>query len=358
MRVDDIPTPALVVDLDVLDQNVRSWQQAVTDGGVQFRPHIKTHKTIELARTQLRAGACGITVAKVSEAEVYVAAGFDDIVIAYPVVGAEKWRRLVALSANARIAVNVESEAAARGLSRASADAGQEVDVFIDLDTGLGRCGVPVEQAQAVRRLADLIRDLPGLQLRGVTTYRGLGHGASTIRDAGREEGQMVSRVAAELGLPEAAAGSTPTGRMVATVDGISEVRAGTYVFNDLMQVQYGAADRSDCAVTIVTTVVSRGRDGRITVDGGSKTFSGDVAVCGDSGTGVLACSVDDATQLYGLNEEHGVGRTSSAARIGDRIAFHPAHVCTTVNLSDELFAVRRGVVEDVWPVAARGRRV
>ena len=356
MTLDDLPTPALVVDLDVVEGNVRRWQERATALGVRFRPHAKTHKTLELARMQVAAGACGLTVAKVSEAEVYVGAGFEDVVVAYPVVARDAARRLAALASRARIGVNVENPVAAEVLSRAAAAAGAELDVHLDLDTGLGRCGVPVDDLEAVEALAEAIGALPGLRLRAVTTYRGAFPAAGDPDAAGREEAELVVAAARRLGLPDVAAGSTPSGGAVAAVPGVTELRAGTYVFNDLMQVRWGAAAPVDCGLTILTTVVSTQREGRVTVDGGSKTFSGDAAMR-DADSPVYARSVDGTVAIDGLTEEHGVGSAERAVRVGDRIAVVPAHVCTTVNLSDELVAVRGGRVEAVWPVAARGRR-
>jgi D-serine deaminase-like pyridoxal phosphate-dependent protein len=357
MTLDDIPTPALVVDLEVVERNVRRWQAQTTAGGARFRPHVKTHKTLELARLQLQAGACGITVAKVSEAEVYVAAGFEDVVVAYPVVAEEAARRLAELAARARIGVNVENQIAARALSDAAVAAGAQLDVHIDLDTGLGRCGVPVNDFPSAQALAEAIRELPGLRLHGVTTYRGAAfRGAGDPDRAGRDEAALAVAAARRLELAEVAAGSTPSGRAVAAVQGVTEVRAGTYVFNDLMQLRWGAAEPADCALTILATVISAQRAGRVTVDAGSKTFSGDAAVR-DDGASAYARSRDGAVTIDGLTEEHGVGSAARAVRVGERIPFVPAHVCTTVNLSDELIAVRGGRVEAVWPVAARGRR-
>jgi D-serine deaminase-like pyridoxal phosphate-dependent protein len=357
VTTDRLSTPCLVVDLDVLERNVTGWQAAVAGHGVRFRPHAKTHKTLEIARMQLAAGACGITVAKVAEAEVYVDAGFDDVVVAYPVVGEDKWRRLAELATRARIGINVESQPAAVGLSRAAADRSVELDVFIDIDSGLGRCGVPADRPQLAQRLAGMVAALPGLRLRGVTSYRGLVFpGAGEADAAGRDEGLLAVAAAAGLGLSEVAVGSTPTGRAAAAVDGVTEVRAGTYVFNDLMQLEFGAAGPDDLALSILATVVSCNREGRVTVDAGSKTFSGD-AVMADAAGRMIARSVDGQVVIDGLTEEHGVGRTARTVEVGERIAFVPAHVCTTVNLSDQLHAVRSGVVEAVWPVAARGRR-
>jgi D-serine deaminase-like pyridoxal phosphate-dependent protein len=358
MRLEQLETPCLVVDLDRLERNIRSWQDAVAAGGPRFRPHIKTHKTIEIARRQLAAGAAGITVAKVSEAELYVANGHDDVVVAYPVASERACHRLARLAAGARVAVNVENEHAAAALSRAAAGRGAEIGVYLDIDTGLGRCGVPAADPAAVDRLAERLRQLPGLTLRGVTTYRGVSYAGATgtVADRAREEAETAVAEARRLGVDEVAVGSTPTGRGAAEVGGVTEVRAGTYVFNDLMQLGQGSAQPDDVALTILTTVVSAQRAGRVTVDGGSKTFSGDVVLDRDGGR-MVARSADGSVTIDGLTEEHGVGRSSRPVEVGERIAFIPAHVCTTVNLSDRLYAARDGRVEAVWRVAARGLR-
>ncbi len=352
-----------MVDLDRLERNLSAWQRAMSTRGVHLRPHVKTHKTLEIGRMQLAAGAVGITVAKVAEAEVFVAGGFEDVVIAYPVVGPEKWTRIAALARRARITVNVESAAAARGLSGAIAAGGVEVGVQLDVDSGLGRSGVPYGEPDELLALARLVAGLPGLRLEGLTTYRSLGFpGAAEMTPdlAGSEEGERLVGLArrledAGIDLPVVAAGSTPTGRAVAGVPGITEVRAGTYVFNDLMQASVGAANRDDLALTVLATVVSA-RPGRVTVDAGSKTFSGDVVLSDDAGR-VIARAADRDVTIVWMNEEHGVGRTGETVTVGERLRLHPAHVCTCVNLSDELFGVRGGTVETVWPVAARGRR-
>jgi D-serine deaminase-like pyridoxal phosphate-dependent protein len=355
MKLEDLPTPCLVVDLDRVEANITRYQAAVSAAGTRFRPHAKTHKTIELARMQLDAGACGLTVAKVGEAEVYVDAGVEDVVVAYPVVGEEKWARLADLAGRAKIGVNVESEAAARGLSRAASKRRAEIHVHLDVDSGLGRCGIPPGEIENLERLAELVRSLPGLRLAGVTTYRGLPPGATGTDAAGQEEGGLAVGVARRLGLTQVSAGSTPTGMATARVDGITEVRAGTYVFNDLMQLEWGVASEDDLALSILATVVSR-RGERITVDAGSKTLSGDARLADDHGP-VLARGVGRDIVIERMNEEHGVGRSSQPLDIGDRVLLTPVHVCTCVNLSEALAAVRGGNVEAIWPVAARGKR-
>jgi D-serine deaminase-like pyridoxal phosphate-dependent protein len=362
--VDDLPTPSLVVDIPRLEANIARWQRGVSSRGPHFRPHVKTHKSPEIGRMQLEAGARGITVAKVAEAEVFAAAGFDDIVVAYPVFGAEKWERLARVATDARITVNVDNAQAVRGLSAAAERSGVSINVQIDLDSGLHRGGIPAESTDALYALAQLVVELPGVEFDGITTFRGPyfdGGDGMSIEEAGRAEGRLIVGVAESLrarGLEvrEVSAGSTITGFGVADVPGVTEVRAGTYVFNDLMQLGFGSATLEDCALTVHTTVVSAGRPGEVTVDGGSKTFSGDRGVSAENPE--IARGVGKDVVLVRMTEEHGMARVGAGEfAVGDRIAFIPPHVCTVVNLSDELFGARDGVVETVWPVRARGKR-
>ena len=366
--VAELPTPCLVVDLDRLDANIARWHSEIQRRGKRFRPHIKTHKSPEIASLQAHAGASGIAVAKVGEAEVFAAAGFDDIVVAYPVHGEEKWQRLAALARAARITVNADSPEALRGLSAAAEDAGVEFLVQLEIDTGFHRCGVPAEDIDAVEQLARVVLGLPGLDFDGLTTHRGVffeGSDAMSIDEAGREEGRLLTAVADQLrergvAVREVTAGGTISGMGVAEVPGITEVRAGTYVFNDLMQLGFGSARLEDIALTIHCTVISTRVAGQVTIDGGSKTFSGDRGVVGGAAkaSSEVARGVDGDVVLERISEEHGMARVEGdRVHIGDRLAFYPTHACTAVNLSDELFGARDGVVEKVWPVLARGKR-
>ena len=359
-----MPTPALLVDLDRLERNLTSWQRTLDASGVLFRPHVKTHKTVELTLRQQRLGAAGIVCAKVSEAEALAGAGVDDVVVAFPVLEEDACERLAALAATGTTAaVNLDSELAARRLSVAAEGAGARLGVQLDVDTGLGRGGRGADELDELTRLGELVHDLPGLELEGVTTYRGIrGRSAAATLDAcGQEEGELLVSLAERLrgrgiAIEKTTAGSTPTGRAAARVPGVTEIRAGTYVFNDLMQVEAGSATEADLALGIMCTVVSVGRT-RATVDGGSKTFGGD-AIVRDGDGSAYARAADREASIAWLNEEHGVvveGAESLA--LGERVLWYPAHVCTCVNLSDELLGVRDGIVEEVWPVVARGRR-
>ncbi len=205
-----------------MEANIRRWQAVFDEAGVAFRPHIKTHKSPAIAACQVAAGAVGLAVAKVSEAEVFAAAGFRDLSVSYPVVGESKWRRLAELARESSISVNVDSEMAARGISDAAVAAGSEVGILLDINIGGIRTGIQPPGADA---LAQLIVSLPGLRLEGITGYRGAtypGAGGRTPAEVGREEGELLVQIADRLraaGLPirTVAAGSTPTAWAVAT---------------------------------------------------------------------------------------------------------------------------------------------
>jgi D-serine deaminase-like pyridoxal phosphate-dependent protein len=362
----DLDTPATLIDLDRLEKNIRDWQSHADKCGVKFRSHIKTHKIPEIARLQIGAGARGIVSAKGSEAEPFAAAGIEDICIAYPVVGEMKWQRLAALAARIRsLTVNCDCEEAARGLSKAASGAGVTINAQIDIDSGLHRGGIPQDDAAALERLARAISSLPSLRLSGITTYRSSGFpGAPSPKDAGHAEGQLLVEIANRLRaqdveIKEVTAGSTPTGKWVAEVPGITEVRAGNYVFNDLMQLDHGIAREDQLALSVLCTVTSKSSGGRLTIDGGTKTFSGDA---GGIGTGravpaAIARAVDRKIFVERLNEEHGMSRAEEDVKLGEKIRFFPYHACTCANLNDEIIGFRGEKVEEVWRVQARGLR-
>lgn len=363
MLVQDLDTPTLLVDLDRMERNIREWQAAISAHGVSLRPHVKTHKAPQIAQMQLAAGAGGITVAKVSEAEVFSAGGASDIFIAYPVIGADKWKRVAELARRRRMIVGVDSEVGARGLSAAAADAGVVVGIRVEIDGGLNRAGVPAEEAGSLCRL---VTQLQGLELDGIFGFRSIffsGAAGRSIAELGLDEGAYYVRIAEALraaGIPirSVSVGSTPTAKYAAAVPGVTEVRPGTYIFGDYMMAEVGAVRYDDVALSILCTVVSRPAQDKATIDGGSKTF------CGDSNPARLnlkgyASAVGMEAYVESMSEEHGVVRLGAGVNphIGDKIVFYPIHVCTTVNLSDELVGIRHGAVEKVWPILARGKR-
>jgi D-serine deaminase-like pyridoxal phosphate-dependent protein len=369
MRLADVPTPSLVVDLDRMEANIERWQAIADRSGKKLRPHIKTHKIPEIAALQEAAGACGIASAKPTEAEVFYEAGCRDIVLAYPTVGEDKWARMARMARDAKVTVNVDSEVEARGLSAAAAAEDTVIGLQIEIDTGLHRCGFDVADYDGLLAFARLLQSLPCVELEGITTHRGKFTerlASMTNEEAGREEGQLVVGLAEKLRadgfeIAEVTAGGTITGRGVAEVDGVTEIRAGTYVFNDAMQVAYGAALPEEVAVSILATVISTRIPGWATIDAGSKTFSGDRAAVGATvaGASVVASAVDLDARVMRITEEHGMVQLGEGVTVepGEKLRFTPFHVCTAVNLSDELVACRDGVVDGVWPVLARGKR-
>ncbi len=369
MPLGDVPTPALVIDLARMERNIERFHGTVRERGKRLRSPIKTHKVPTIGLAQIEAGACGIAAAKPSEAQPFHDAGCLDIVLTFPSVGPDKWARLATLARDAHVTANVDSDEQARGLSDAAVAA--EVTIFtqIEIDSGFHRVGLPLEDVDEIADFARLLRSLPGLELEGITTHRGkFGPRLAEMTgdEAGKEEGEILVALAERLrgaGIPvrEVTAGGTITGRGVALADGITEVRAGTYVFYDAMMEALGAAEPDELAATILTTVVSVRRPGWATVDAGTKTFSGDRGMvgAGANASEVVSRAVDREVELVRLTEEHGMARLGEgvSVEIGERLQFVPYHICTAVNLSNELIGVRDGTVEAVWPVTARGCR-
>jgi len=357
--IDDLPTPAVLVDLDVVERNLARMQERTRRAGVKLRPHAKTHKSPEIGRMQLAAGASGLTLAKTSEAEVFADLGFDDIFLGYPIVGADKGRRLLALADRIRLAVGVDSVEGARTLGAVFHAAGRRLSVLLKVDCGFHRVGVAPEDAVA---LALRIAQEPGLTLSGVFTHGGQGYGGRTsdeVARIGREESRIVSETADALraaGLPvgEVSLGSTPTAGAAMTGHGVTECRPGTYIYNDGSQVALGSCGPEDCAMTILATVVSVPAADRAVVDAGTKTLSSDPLRPVADGLGLV---VGRRTRVARASEEHGVLAVAPGEtfRVGDRVRILPNHTCAVSNLHGALAAVRGGRVEGRITVAARG---
>ncbi len=358
MTIHDLDTPALICDLDITERNLRAMQAACDAGGTSLRPHIKTHKVPEIGRWQLDLGAQGLTVAKLGEAEAMLdGAGCDDLFIAYSLVGAQKVARLKKLLDRAEVRVSVVSEAQARLLSD-ELD-GAQVKVRLNVDTGLHRDGMTAVAAiEAGQRIAAL----PGLELVGVFTHEGQAHAASEgIEKSGERAADQLIEVAAALrqagvACVEVAPGATPTARHLAGYPGVTEVRPGTYLFNDMMCAEHMGLTVDDCAVRVICTVVDLPEPGRAIIDGGSKTFFNDQM----PQWGRAGCVEYPSLRLEKCSEEHGhvewTGEGDIPLRLGDRLTWIPTHVCPVVNLHDELVGVRGERVETVFRVAARGK--
>ena len=357
--IDALDTPVLIVDLDRLDANIARWAAFAREAGVKLRPHGKTHKCVEIARRQIEAGAVGLTLAKIGEAEVMAQAGVGDLFLAYEVIGAPKLPRLIALARQVRVRVGVDSAEGAEPLARAALAAGITLDVLIEVDSGLGRCGV--RPGQELVALAQSLARMKGLRIAGIFTYRGY---RPDLEAAGREEGEIMVTEAdrlrrAGIEIEEISVGSTPTGRSAGRVSGITEIRPGTYVFNDAMQVRWGSATPDECALAVLTRVISRPSRDVAVLDAGSKALTaerGPYSSRGDS-HGVIRNYPD--CQIDRLWEEHGRVQLTDEARrlrVGDLVEVIPAHVCPTVNLAERLVCTRQGRVVDTWAVAARAQ--
>ncbi len=346
MRIDDLDTPAVIIDLDRLETNISRFQAYLDKHGIANRPHIKTHKIPQIAQMQIAAGAVGITCQKLGEAEVMADAGIDDIFLPYNIIGGAKLERLVALARRVRLSVTADSPVVVAGLGSAMAGTGLELPVLVECDTGMGRCGVqtPAEAAE----LALQIARTPGLRFGGLMTYPSSPAIGPFMNEAVRllrQRGLAVERVSG---------GGTAGMWSAHEHPEVTEYRAGMYVYGDRYTLRAGALRLDECAMTVLTTVVSRPTPDRGVIDGGSKTFSSDLL--GLEGHGLILEYPD--ARIVNLSEEHGVvdfSRCVQKPAIGERVRVLPNHCCVVSNLFDEVIGVRNGNVETVWKVAARG---
>jgi D-serine deaminase-like pyridoxal phosphate-dependent protein len=381
--IDDLPTPALLIDAGRLERNIARMQAMADAQGVHLRPHVKTHRSVAIARMQRAAGAQGLTVAKPAEAEVFAAAGFDDIRIAYVVYGEEKWQRIARLSEKARISFLVDTPEAARLASAYFASIGKRIDVLLEVDTGQHRCGVDPERTSSVE-LARMIAELPGLRLIGILTHGGHGYRgplddetpAQALSRVSHEERDRMLEFARKLkqaGLVtpdfEISIGSTPTMSVFENreVDGlaITEIRPGNYVFHDAIQVALGSCSWTDCALSVLTTVVSRHRDSdgseRIYLDAGKKVFTTDVGYATDGYGTILFNAATMAilphAHVVGLSEEHAWVRVAggSTLEVGARVRVVPNHACVVASMFASMHVVSGDHVAALYNVDARG---
>jgi len=364
----DLDTPALVVDLDVLEANVAAMATDLAARGLALRPHAKTHKSIEIARRQRDAGAVGLTVATLGEAEVFAAAGFDDLFVAYPLIATgPKAGRLRALADRAHLRVGVDSVDGAGILGSAAGRPG--IEVLVELDSGQHRTGVAPPDAP---RVAEACR-AAGLEVVGVFTHPGHaydrpGSSARAAHDETRvlAEGQLALR-ATGFEVTVRSGGSTPTARHArrvppspgADATGTDEQRPGSYVFYDRAQLALGSCRPEDVALVVAATVVSPA-PGRFVGDAGSKALGAERPAF-LHGFGALARGPGDAggeeRAVRRLSEHHGVVEGGGPMpKVGEVLAIVPNHVCPVVDHFDHYVVTRRGRVVDRWPVDARGR--
>jgi D-serine deaminase-like pyridoxal phosphate-dependent protein len=343
-------TPAVVIDLDVVERNIARLQSLCDAAGMANRPHVKTHKSPVLAAMQIAAGAKGITCQKLGEAEIMAEAGLDDILISYNILGEEKTGRLGALSGRIRTTVCADNPVVVDGLRVAGKISGRPLSVLVECDTGRKRAGVETP-AEAVA-LAERIAAYPELSFAGLLIYPPetaipetsafLEKTLAGLRDAGLEP-RIVS------------SGGTPNLPHLAEIPAVTEHRSGTSIFNDRMMLAAGVATLEDCALTVYTTVVSRAAPERGILDAGSKTLTSDSG--GLDGFGLIL--EHPQARIARFAEEHGfldLSACNDRPGVGDVLRVIPNHVCVVVNMVDRLITVRGDEIVGELPVAARGR--
>jgi D-serine deaminase-like pyridoxal phosphate-dependent protein len=357
----ELPTPALVVDLDRLERNLARAADYARQHGLSLRPHVKTHKSPWIAAEQSRLGAVGVTCATPREAEL-MSEVTTDLLVAYPPVGAARARRIAALRDDARVTVALDSPEAVEAIARAAAEAGREVGVYVELDLGMHRVGVP-GVADAIA-LARLVQERPALRYDGLAFYPGHVREPVDAQDAALDT--LSRQLDDAIGAMERAGvrprvvsgGSTPTMWRSHEVRGMTEMRPGTYVYNDRTTAVIGACGWDDCAATVLATVVSTAVPGQAVIDAGTKSL-GREPVRGAAGEGFGALLDRPEVTVQRMSEEHGVldlSGTDWRPRVGDTVRVVPNHVCIVVHLFDEAAGVRGDVIEQSWPIAARGR--
>lgn len=342
--VSDLETPSALIDLDVMERNIASMQKRCDDLGIHFRPHIKTHKIPDIARRQLEAGAIGIACQKVSEAEVFAEAGFRDIQIPYNIVGERKTRRLAALAQRADVSVAVDSKAVVDGIAAAANEAGATIRVLVELVSLNLRTGTT---AEAALELAHRIEASPGLRFAGLLVYPS----DAAIRP--RLQAALSLLAEAGIAVETVSGGGSGAIRESHLIPELTEMRVGTYLFWDWGSVASGFTSFDNCAMTVLTTVVSANEATRVILDGGSKSLHSETV---DGRFGYI--QEYPAAKIYKVNEEHGYVDFSdceSKPKVGDALRVIPVHTCVVTNLHNQLYGIRGDRVEEIWDVAARG---
>jgi len=357
-------TPALVLDLSTLTHNAHRLADYAHAHGLQVRPHTKTHKSLEMARLQLDCGAIGLTVAKVGEAEVMAAAS-PDLLVAYPAVDPQRTQRLAQLAGSATVRVAVDSLAGIEALANAARAAGTTIGLLVDIDVGYHRTGV--QSPAAALELAQRISNLgPALRLDGLFFYPGQIWSAAAQQDVelSRVEVLLAETIdqwhAAGLSVEIVSGGSTPTAFQSHLVPSQTEIRPGTYLFNDMNTVRAGFSFIEECAAAMLCTVVSTAVPGKAVIDAGTKTLTSDRnARFPDSGYG---CVLEfPEASLMRLSEEHGeidISQSAHPPRIGDRVTIVPNHICPCINLQDRVWLQLPDGSLEQMEIDTRGRLI
>ena len=355
-----LETPVPVVDLDRMSMNLDRMAAYATLHGLRLRPHVKTHKSPRIAAEQLRHGAVGLTCATLREAEL-MSEVCDDLLIAYPPVGAARLERLARLPQDVRVGVAADDAAALSALSLAAKLGRRNFDVYVEVDVGMHRVGV--SNPDKAVSLARAVNDCTGLSFAGLLFYPG--HIRQNVDEQGSSLSELTASVAKytdalrDAGMPPrvVSGGSTPAAWRMHEVAGVSEVRPGTYVYNDRTTATMGACDWEDCALTVLATVVSTAVKGQAVIDAGSKALGREPLRAEGDGYGVVLTHPEVIVSR--MSEEHGIldlSKTAWRPKLGEQVRVIPNHVCIVVHNFDEVIGVRGHAVETRWPVAARGR--
>lgn len=353
LPVEQLPTPALVLDVAAFTRNLEKMHGYLRQVKTNIRPHVKSHKTPAIAHLQMKAGAIGLCCATIGEAEVMVYSGLDNILIANEIIGEVAIRRTINLARHAKIMVVVDELANVRDLSAAARQYGASLDVLVDLDVGLGRCGA--RSLDQLIELAKAVDRSPGLSFRGVFGYEGqvqfITDGEERLRQ-GRAANELLVQAAKAisgigLNVEIVSGAGTGTYNIAAEFPGITEIQAGSYIFMDGTYQKLGLPFEQ--SLTVLSMVVSRPADDLAIFDVGLKGISPErfnPAILGHAGL----------IEVKKLSEEHANAQLLSNIdpRPGDKMHFVPSHCCTTVNLYDYMYVTRDGIIEAIWPIAAR----
>jgi len=348
-EMNEIDTPAVLIDIDRVKENVSRFQSHCDQHKINVRPHIKTHKLPKFATLQLELGAVGITCQKIGEAEVMAEAGIGDILISYNILGEAKLRRLVELAKKCRLSVVADNQTVVEGLSKAFSSKSQPLDVLVECDTGAGRCGT--QSVDETVELALSINNSPGLTFAGLMTYPPMGRQAEVehwLRAA------IEGLAAAGLSCTTVSCGGTPNMWNAQGVPSATEHRAGTYIYNDNSLIAQGTCTAENCALTVLATIVSRPTETRAVIDAGSKVLTSDQL--GLEGFGLIPIAPE--AKITGLSEEHGIIDLSACdwrPKVGDRVEIIPNHACVVSNMVDQVNLVSNGLLVSRERVAARG---
>ncbi|WP_216827617.1 alanine racemase [Alkalihalobacterium elongatum] len=359
--IHNLDTPSLLLNLNQLEKNLIAIRDVAKQNGIGWRPHIKTHKSVNIAKMQLAEGACGITVAKLEEAEVMAAANISNILIAYPLAQPKKLERLIKLSTQAKVILAIDSCEQAEIVNTIFSECNEPLEVWIKVNSGLNRCGIKVEEIVA---LAKKIKTMKHLSLTGIFTHAGHSYAATSleqIEKIAEDEAKSVIQSAelceqAGITIQHRSVGSTPTFKYGAKIKGITEIRPGNAAFYDMCQVGLGVAETKQCALTVLASVVSKKND-RIIFDTGSKALSLDQGAHGNKSVIGYGCVINHPeVTIERLSEEHGVATfKDSNLKMNDTVEIIPNHSCVVANLFEEYIVHHDGDIVDKWKVDARG---